>query len=107
MAGPLEPLPSQIDCSRIENFIGYGNPEAPIVFIGTEERLAASDDLRQDLLALHVRPGDGCQGGARRACLWLDAVFRTSAATTDVARHGRCHAPFREEDCVGPEGAES
>ena len=47
--------PSEIDWGRVEKFIGYGNIEAPLVFIGMEEGLAkpaALDPnvLRQDML---------------------------------------------------------
>lgn len=42
--------PSKIDWRRIENFIGYGNIKAPLVFIGVEEGLAKPEALRQDLL---------------------------------------------------------
>ena len=38
-----------IDWDRIENFIGYGNPEAPIVFLGMEEGLRRDADLEADL----------------------------------------------------------
>jgi hypothetical protein len=40
---------SRIDWDRIEGFIGYGNLEAPVVFIGTEEGLAQPDGLAGDL----------------------------------------------------------
>jgi hypothetical protein len=50
MSTPAGPLPNEIDWSRIESFIGYGDLEAQIVFVGTEEGLATPDDLRQDLL---------------------------------------------------------
>lgn len=47
--------PSSINWARIESFVGYGNIEAPLVFIGMEEGLAKpaaldSEVLRQDLL---------------------------------------------------------
>lgn len=34
----------------IENFIGYGRKDAPVVFIGMEEGLAASEDIEENLL---------------------------------------------------------
>jgi hypothetical protein len=42
--------PTTIDWNRIEAFIGYGNIEAPIVFVGVEEGLAKPEALQQDLL---------------------------------------------------------
>ena len=42
--------PTKIDWKRIENFIGYGNIEAPLVFVGVEEGLAKPEALQQDLL---------------------------------------------------------
>lgn len=39
-----------IDWERIENFIGFGNIDAPVVFIGMEEGLKSPDDLLGDLL---------------------------------------------------------
>jgi hypothetical protein len=42
--------PTKIDWKRIEEFVGYGNIEAPVVFIGVEEGLARPEALRQDLL---------------------------------------------------------
>lgn len=38
-----------IDWDRIEGFIGYGNDEAPIVFVGMEEGLADAESLDSDL----------------------------------------------------------
>jgi hypothetical protein len=38
-----------IDWDRIEDFIGYGNPEAPIIFLGMEEGLRRDADLEADL----------------------------------------------------------
>src|SRR5580704_12463372 len=47
-----EPLMNShvIDWKRIENFVGYGNAEAAIVFVGMEEGLASVDALESDLL---------------------------------------------------------
>jgi hypothetical protein len=42
--------PAKIDWKRIEDFIGYGNLEAPLVFVGVEEGLAKPEALQQDLL---------------------------------------------------------
>ena len=39
------------DWERIENFIGYGRPDAPVVFLGMEEGLRRDADLLADLLA--------------------------------------------------------
>src|SRR5579863_1576119 len=39
-----------IDWSCIERFIGYGNLDAPIVFVGMEEGLASTKALSEDLL---------------------------------------------------------
>ena len=38
-----------IDWDRIENFIGYGNINAPVVFIGMEESLDNDVPLADDL----------------------------------------------------------
>jgi hypothetical protein len=38
----------QIDWNRIENFVGYGRLDAPVVFVGMEE--GASGDLREELI---------------------------------------------------------
>jgi hypothetical protein len=42
--------PTKIDWRRIESFVGYGNVQAPVVFVGLEEGLARPEALRQDLL---------------------------------------------------------
>jgi hypothetical protein len=42
--------PTKIDWKRIEAFVGYGNIEAPLVFVGVEEGLAKPEALQQDLL---------------------------------------------------------
>jgi hypothetical protein len=39
-----------IDWRRIEQFIGYGQPAAPVVFVGMEEGLADESALHDDLL---------------------------------------------------------
>lgn len=39
-----------IKWEAIEAFVGYGNPDAPIVFVGMEEGLADRESLHQDLL---------------------------------------------------------
>jgi hypothetical protein len=39
-----------IDWDRIERFVGYGRPDAPVVFIGVEEGLSKEDSLQEDLL---------------------------------------------------------
>ncbi|HEV2738689.1 MAG TPA: hypothetical protein VGU66_08935 [Candidatus Elarobacter sp.] len=41
-------LPS-IDWQRIENFVGFGRRDAPVVFIGMEEGLKKADELDEDL----------------------------------------------------------
>jgi len=38
-----------IDWNKIENFIGYGNPDAEVLFLGMEEGLGQSADLGGDL----------------------------------------------------------
>ncbi|MDP9025924.1 MAG: hypothetical protein M3N13_11190, partial [Candidatus Eremiobacteraeota bacterium] len=38
-----------INWDRIENFIGFGNPMAPVVFLGMEEGLRRDSDLHADL----------------------------------------------------------
>jgi hypothetical protein len=43
---------ADIDLDAIYNFVGYGCPEAPIVFVGIEERLS---DVNQRLQSLVVR----------------------------------------------------
>jgi len=40
----------RINWDRIENFVGYGNRAAPVVFIGMEEGLKEEDGLLGDLL---------------------------------------------------------
>lgn len=42
--------PTKIDWDRIEAFVGYGNIEAPLVFVGVEEGLAKPEALHEDLL---------------------------------------------------------
>ena len=37
------------DWEKIETFLGYGNVNAPIVFVGMEEGLADKDKLESDL----------------------------------------------------------
>jgi hypothetical protein len=43
-----EPL-AAIDWDRIENFVGFGNPTAPYVFLGMEEGLLSEATLEEDL----------------------------------------------------------
>jgi hypothetical protein len=38
-----------IDWSRIEQFVGYGDIDAPVIFIGIEEGLSKEDSLEDDL----------------------------------------------------------
>jgi hypothetical protein len=45
------PEDSSPNWDRIENFIGFGNPAAPYVFIGMEEGLLSEDNLDADLAA--------------------------------------------------------
>lgn len=42
-------VPGEINWSRLENFLGYGNPSAPVVFFGLEEGLADESGLESDL----------------------------------------------------------
>ena len=48
----VKPLSSTAfkDWDRIERFVGYGNPGAPVVFIGVEEGLSKEDSLQEDLM---------------------------------------------------------
>lgn len=42
-------LPDEVDWDLIESFVGFGNPKAPVVFVGMEEGLAKSEFLENDL----------------------------------------------------------
>jgi hypothetical protein len=43
------PFQSRIGWDRIENFVGFGNPKAPYVFLGMEEGLLSNTTLDADL----------------------------------------------------------
>jgi len=40
-----------IDWNRIENFVGFGSPSAPYLFLGMKEGLLSEASLDADLLA--------------------------------------------------------
>jgi hypothetical protein len=42
-------IPDEVDWDVIESFVGFGNPKAPVVFVGMEEGLAKPEFLQNDL----------------------------------------------------------